>query len=317
MLGAFNKNKPVYMINGFLDSGKTSFLKFTLAQEYFKIRGNTLLILCEEGEEEYDAQLLKNSKTIVELIEDEENFTVENLKNLEKQWHPERIVIEYNGMWNNKDIKLPENWVVEQQITCIDASSFPMYYNNMKSMVAEMIRRSELVIFNRCDDCRDELGTYRRNIKAVNASADVVFEDSQGEIDEIFEEDLPYDLKSPVIELQDTSYGIWYIDIMDHIERYEGKMVSFTAMVLLPENFPKGYFVPGRMAMTCCAEDMAFIGYACKYDKADELKNQQWVEVTARVTKGYWPDYKGEGPILEAVTVKNTSKPKEEVISFS
>lgn len=309
--------KPVYMINGFLDSGKTSFLTFTLGQDYFKIKGTTLLILCEEGEEEYDPALIKKTKTIVEVIEDEEDFTVEKLKELDKQWRPERIVIEYNGMWNNKDIQLPSDWVVEQQISMIDATSFPMYYNNMRALVAEMVRKSELIIFNRCDDLRDSLGGYRRNMKAINASADVVFEDSQGEIDEIFEEDLPYELNTDHIDLTDTSYGIWYLDMMDHMERYEGKTVSFLAMALVPPRFPSGFFVPGRMAMTCCADDMAFIGFPCKCTDAAKLKDKSWVTVKAKVTRGFWPDYKGEGPILEAVEVTPANKPKEEVISFT
>lgn len=309
--------KPVYMINGFLDSGKTSFLKFTLAQDYFQIRGTTLLILCEEGEEEYDAKLLKDSKTIVETVEDEEEFTVANLEEMEKRWRPERIIIEYNGMWNCKDMKLPEKWQVEQQITCVDATSFSMYFNNMRSMVAEMVRKSELIIFNRCDDVMDNLGAFRRNVKSVNAAAEVVFENSEGEINEIFEEDLPYELNAPVIELKGMAFGIWYIDMMDHLDRYLGKKVSFLASVLIPEKFPKGYFVPGRMAMTCCADDIAFIGYTCRYDKVSELKNKQWVQVTCEVNKGYWPDYKGEGPILEAISVEPAKKPKEEIISFS
>lgn len=309
--------KPVYMINGFLDSGKTSFLTFTLAQDYFKIKGTTLLILCEEGEEEYDAELLKRSKTIVETIEDEEDFTLDKLRELDKQWRPERIVIEYNGMWNNKEISLPNDWVVEQQISMIDANTFSMYYNNMRSMVADMVRKSELVVFNRCDELRDELGGYRRNIKSINPGADVVFEDSQGEIDEIFEEDLPYELNTDHIDLTDMSYGIWYLDMMDHLERYEGKTVSFLAMALLPPKLIKGYFVPGRMAMTCCADDMAFIGFPCKYDKINELKNKSWVTVKAKVTRGVFPEYQGEGPVLEAVEVKPAAKPKEEVISFT
>ena len=309
--------KPVYMINGFLDSGKTQFIKFTLAQDYFSIKGTTLLILCEEGEEEYDASLLKKSKTVVEVIEDEEDFTTEKLSSLEKQWKPERVVIEYNGMWNNKGLTLPSNWVVEQQITTIDASTFPMYFNNMKSMVAEMVRRSELIIFNRCDDVMDSLGVYRRNIKAVNAAAEVVFENSEGEVNEIFEEDLPYDLNQPVIKLDNLGYGIWYMDMMDHIERYEGKKIQFIANVLKPAQFPKGYFVPGRMAMTCCADDMAFIGYVCKYDDADKLKDKQWIEVTATVTRAMFPSYKGPGPVLVAESIKETKKPKDEVISFS
>lgn len=309
--------KPVYFINGFLESGKTSFLKFTLEQDYFRIKGTTLLLLCEEGEEEFDAKVLKKSHTVVEVMEDEEQFTVANLMELEKQWKPERIIIEYNGMWNMKDMKLPFHWNIEQQITCIDASTFPMYFTNMRSLVAEMVRNSELIIFNRCDDCMENLSTYRRNIKAVNAQAEVVFENSQGEINEIFEEDLPYDIKEPEIHLDDATYGIWYLDVMDHIERYEGKKITFTGMVLRPEQFPAGCFVPGRMVMTCCADDIAFLGFVCKYDKASELQNRQWVNVTVTVKKEYWADYKGEGPVLYAQDVSVAEKPANEVINIT
>lgn len=319
MPGLFAKNndKVVYMINGFLDSGKTQFLKFTLSQDYFKIRGTTLLILCEEGEEEYDKELLAKTKTVVETIENEEDFNIEYLTNLEKQWRPERIVIEYNGMWDNKNLTLPENWKVEQQITMIDANTFPMYFNNMKSMVAEMVRKSELIIFNRCDDVMDSLASYRRNIKAVNPGADVVFENSEGEVNEIFEEDLPYELNQSVIELNDNSFGIWYMDMMDHLERYEGKDVTYIAQVLKPEQFPAGFFVPGRLAMTCCAEDMAFIGYVCKYDSAAALKNKEWIKITATVTRGAFPTYNEPGPVLVAKTVERTTKPENEIIGFS
>ena len=308
--------RPVYLINGFLESGKTSFIRFTLQQPYFQIKGTTLLLLCEEGEEEYDEKLLKQSNTVMHVLEDEEDFDAVKLVALEKQYNAERIIIEYNGMWNMKEMVLPFHWNLEQQITCIDASTFPTYYNNMKSMVAEMVRKSELIIFNRCDTVMDNLATYRRNIKAVNASADVVFENKDGEINEIFEEDLPYDLKSDRIELDDKSYGIWYMDMMDHAERYFNKTVAFTAMVMKPHGFPKGAFVPGRMAMTCCAEDMTFLGYVCKYDRADEVKDRSWVKVEVSVKKEYWKDYKGEGPVLYASKVEPTEKPKQEVIGF-
>lgn len=309
--------KTVYMINGFLESGKTEFISFTLGQQYFQVRGKTLLILCEEGENEYDPDLLKRSRTEVELIEEEEDFNPTHLTELEKKHKPERIIIEFNGMWNYKNVKLPWYWKIEQQITTIDGSTFPMYYTNMRSLLAEMIRKSEMIIFNRCDGVRDQLNSYKRNIKAVNPSADVIFEDANGEIDEIFEEDLPYDLNQELIVLDNEGYGIWYLDSMEHLERYVGKKLQFVAMVLKPENFPKGYFVPGRMAMTCCADDMAFLGYACAFPGADALKQREWVKVTAVVAKEYWEDYKGEGPILHAVSVEKTKAPKEEIISFS
>lgn len=307
--------KPVYMINGFLESGKTEFITYTLAQPYFQVRGKTLLILCEEGENEYDPMLLKQSRTVLEVIDEEEDFVPNKLIELEKKYKPERIIVEYNGMWNYKEMKLPWHWRIEQQITTIDASTFPMYFTNMKSLLAEQIRKSELIIFNRCDGVED-LGSYKRNVKAINPKAEIVFEDSNGEINEIMEEDLPYDLKAPVIDLDNNGYGIWYLDSMDHLERYEGKTVSFVGMVLKPEKFPKGYFVPGRMAMTCCAEDMAFLGYACAYDGTGSLEDKQWVKVTARVEKEYFEQYQGEGPVLHALSVEQTRAPKEEIISF-
>ncbi|MBE5882885.1 MAG: GTPase [Lachnospiraceae bacterium] len=307
--------KPVYMINGFLESGKTEFITFTLAQPYFQIKGKTLILLCEEGENEYDEELLARSRAVIEIIEDEEDFNSSHLIELEKKHKPDRIIIEFNGMWNYKNVKLPWYWKIDQQITMIDGSTFPMYYTNMRSLLAEMIRKSEMIIFNRCDGITD-LNTYKRNIKAVNPSADVIFEDANGEIDEIFEEDLPYDLNQEIIVLDNQGYGIWYLDSMDHLERYIGKKIQFVAMVLKPEHFKSNYFVPGRMAMTCCADDMAFLGYACEFAGAGALKQKDWVKVTATVSKEYWEDYKGEGPVLHAISVEKTNAPKEEIINF-
>ena len=309
--------KPVFIVNGFLESGKTEFICYTLAQPYFQTKGKTLLIVCEEGEEEYDDELLSQSRTIMEVIDEEAAFTPENLMELDKKYKPERVIIEYNGMWNFKNMKLPWHWSVEQQITTIDASTFPMYYTNMRSLLAEMLRKSEMIIFNRCDGLTDQLASYRRNVKAVNPQAEIIFEDSQGEVNQIFEEGLPYKLDAPIIELDNEGFGIWYLDCMDNLDRYIGKTIQFVGMVLIPEEFPEGYFIPGRMAMTCCAEDMAFLGFACEYDKTNTLTNKQWVKVTAKVTKEYFADYGGEGPVLKAVRVEQTKKPKEEVISFN
>lgn len=308
--------KTVYMINGFLESGKSEFIRYTLEQPYFQTKGRTLLLLCEEGEVEFDASLLKESRTDLEIIEDKEAFTPEHLIALEKKYAPERIIIEYNGMWNFKECKLPFHWKIEQQITTIDASTFTMYYTNMKSLLAEMLRNSDMIIFNRCDGIRD-LSSYKRNVKAINQKAEIIFEDANGEVNAIMEDELPYDLKQDVIELDDKGYGIWYLDMLDNAYRYENKKLVFTAMVLKPESFPENFFVPGRMAMTCCAEDMAFLGFACEYDKAASLKEKQWVKVTATASWEYWADYEGEGPVLHAVSVEPAKAPKKEVIDFT
>lgn len=176
--------KPVFIINGFLESGKTEFILFTLSQPYFQIRGTTLLILCEEGETEYDEEILKKSHTIVEVVDEESQMVPAKLIELDKRYKPERVIIEYNGMWNFKNFKLPWHWQLEQQITTIDASTFQNYYTNMRSLLAEMLRKSELIIFNRCDGMMEQLSSFKRNVKAVNPQAEIVFEDKNGEINQ-------------------------------------------------------------------------------------------------------------------------------------
>ena len=308
------------MITGFLESGKTEFINYTLAQPYFQEKGTTLLILCEEGEIEYDPELLRNTRTVKEVIENEADFTPEKLQELDKTYKPARVIVEFNGMWNYKNVKLPWFWSIEQQITTIDASTFPMYYSNMKSLLNEMIKKSELIIFNRCDGLGEELATYKRNIKAVNPKADIVFEDAQGEISQIFEADLPFDLNADIIELDNYGFGIFFIDAMDHLDRYLGKKIRYLAQVMKPDGVGADYFVPGRMAMTCCAEDMSFLGYLCRYDKTSELENKDWITITARVDKAALPEYEGhEGPVLEALEVVPAKEPspRDQVISFS
>ncbi len=312
------QQKPVYVINGFLDSGKSSFFSYTIGQPYFQTSGTTLLIVCEEGEVEYGTKLMKSTNTVVEVIEDEEDLTPAAMMALEAKYRPERVLIEYNGMWNYKNFRLPSAWRLEQQITTIDASTFQMYFMNMRSLLAEQIRNSELVMFNRCDNIDEKtLLSYKRNVKAINPAAELVFEDAEGEIDMTTEEDLPFDIHQEPIVLKDLNYGIWYLDAMEHPDRYDGKTIEYTGMVMLPDKFPKGYFVPGRMAMTCCANDMSFLGYACKADGAEKLKERTWVKVNAKVKFESFSEYEGEGIVLYANSVEETTQPAEPVINFA
>ena len=305
---------PVFLINGFLEAGKTEFLSFTMEQDYFQAEGKTLLIVCEEGENEYDEELLKKTRTSVVYVDSLEEMNPERLTELELLYNPERVLIEWNGMWNQDDLTLPNDWNLYQQITLVDMTTFDLYAKNMKSLLAAMVRNSELIICNRCDGIED-LDRYKRLLKSMNTKCEIVFEDENGEINEISEEDLPYDVNAPVIEIKPEDYGIWYIDCMDKPDRYVGKVVEFTGMVLKSPNFPKNYFVPGRMAMTCCAEDMTFLGYICKAKEAKNLETKQWVKVRARVELEFWQDYDGKGPVLYAESVEPT-QPIKDVVQF-
>ena len=313
-----DRQKPVYVINGFLDSGKTSFFAYTLGQPYFQTAGKTLVILCEEGEAEYGKGLLEQSNTVVEVIDDLSDFTPSKMMSLDTRYNPVRVLIEWNGMWNFQNFRLPRKWRLEQQITTIDASTFSMYFTNMRSLLAEQLRGSELIMLNRCDGIDEKtLLTYKRNIKAINQQADLIFEDNEGEIDMTTEEDLPFDINAKPIDLEGINYGIWYLDAMEHPDRYVGKEVRFTGMAMVPPDLGEGYFIPGRMAMTCCANDMQFLGYACRYQGAQDLKERSWVRVTATITKEDFHAYQGEAIMLNATKVEPAAEPAEPVINFS
>ncbi len=310
---------PVYLINGFLESGKTSFIDFTLRQEYFQNGEKTLLIMCEEGEVELDESYLEKINAVQVFFENPEDMTSENVRALEMKHRPDRVLIEYNGMWKMEDIynlTLPSGWMLFQVITMIDAQTFAMYTANlnMKSMVVAFVGDADMVIFNRCDDSTD-VTKFRRSIKAVNGRAQVIFEDVNGDMLEAADE-LPYDVNADVIEIEDYDYGIFFVDAQDHPEVYEGKTVHFKGMVLKSSDLISGIFIPGRHAMTCCAEDLQFIGYVCHSKFARKLKNGDWVDVTAKIKYEYVRQYRGKGPVLYADDVQLCEKPQEEVIYF-
>ena len=210
----------------------------------------------------------------------------------------------------------PAGWGIEQQITCVDASTFQMYMANMKSIFMDMVRGSDMVVFNRCKK-EDPLATYRRGIKVANQRAEVIFEDEEGELDDVFQDEMPFDVNAPVIEILPEDYGIWFVDAMDHPETYEGKTVKFKARVMKPRGMGSKFFVPGRTAMTCCADDTTFLGYVCKSAFAPKLNPGQWVEVTAKVGIENRMEYQGEGIVLYADFVEPCEPLEEEMVNIN
>ena len=318
-MGGVEIDIPIYLITGFLESGKTTFINFTVAQDYFQIDEPTLLITTEEGEVEYDEKELLKYNTVLEVVESQEQFTPEYLKKLKRRYNPERVILEYNPLWSVKkleEMEMPRGWGIVQEIVTVDASCFQIYMQNMKSIFMEMSLHADMVMFNRCRP-QDPLASFRRSIKVVNPACDVLFEDEEGEISNIFEDSMPYDLDADIIDIEDADYGIFYVDMEDHPERYRGKTVRFKGRGLKSGNANAKFFVPGRMAMTCCADDTTFIGYICEFPKAKSLLMGQWVEVTAVVDWKYMEQYEGEGPVLIAKDIKSVQRPEVDLVYFN
>ena len=301
---------PVYLFTGFMDSGKTSLITQTLQENDFGIGSRSLIIACEDGDEEYDEEALAKNKITVVGVESEEEFTEEYLKDCDETIKPDQVFIEYNGTWEAAKIlemKLPKGWEIVQSLATVDASTFEMYLNNMRAMMMEQVFHTDVVIFNRCTADTPK-AKFRRTIKAVNRRAQIVYEREDGTIDESDADELPYDLEQDVIEITDADYGIFYLDVQDNPQKYEGKTVRFLGLVYRPDKFgKKPMMVPGRFAMTCCAEDIQFIGLKCKYENAMEIPHKSWVYVTAQIHNEFAKEYRGKGPVLYASCLLYTS----------
>lgn len=310
---------PVYLFSGFMDSGKTSLIKETLIEEDFGEGAKTLLIACEDGEVEYDEAELAKANTTLVMIEEEEEFTESKLKELDLQYKPDQVFIEYNGTWEMAtllEMKLPKDWIIVQSLATVDATTFDMYLTNMRAMIMEQIFQADVVIINRCDDDTPK-GKFRRAIKVINRKAQIAYERADGTVDTGEMEELPYDLNQDIIDITDMDYGIWYMDALDDPRKYEGKKVRFLALVYRPEKLKKGVFVPGRFAMTCCADDITFVGFKCKYDKASEIAHKSWITITAEMHNEFAMEYKGKGPVLYALDIQPAEKPEDELIYFN
>lgn len=310
---------PIYLITGFLESGKTSFIKDTLSDPEFTEGCRTLLIVLEEGMEEYDDAFLEENKIDLVMVEDEEELTDHFFLDLQKKYKPQRVMIEYNGVWKIETVfkkKMPKEWALAQIIATVDASNFKVQLNNMRAMMTEQLSEADLIIFNRCDENTERLW-IRRNVKLINRKAQLIYETADGVLDGNDEEELPYDINADVIEIEDDDYGIFYMDALDHPERYEGKTLHYTGMVYKGKSFPEGYFVPGRFAMTCCADDTQFIGFICHSKYAEKLKNRQWVKVTVNAKYEYHKAYGKESLVLYSKRIENATKPEEELVYFT
>lgn len=294
---------PIFVINGFLEAGKTQFMKFTMQQEYFQTEGNTLLIVCEEGEEEYDKELLESTHTTVKYIDDISDFTKEKMVEFTKEVDPERILIEWNGLWEQDKIQIPDIWYVNQMITIYDTSTLDLYIKNkdLKAYMGKMLKDSELVICNRADGIDEEiLSTYHLQIKAMAPNAEIIFEGEEGEITGDFSINLPYNLEDSKLVIKPEEYGIFYVDAMDRTEKYDGKEVEFVAQVVRPDGIGDDILIPGRRAMTCCEADIQFLGFVCHYKGAKNFKNKDWVKVKGKIKYEMSPQYRAKGPVIYA-----------------
>ena len=309
---------PVYAFTGFLDSGKTKFIQETLEDERFNAGERTLLLVFEEGEEEFDFSTYPHQNVFLEVL-DQETVTEKDFKALMKKYRPERVVAELNGMQLVGDLyaRFPAEWAIAQEVMFADSTTFMTYNANMRNLVMDKLTGAQMVVFNRLPKAADVL-PFHKIARAASRRVDIMYEFTDGStrFDDI-EDPLPFDINAPIIEVGDDDYALWYRDVSEEPQKYAGKTVRFKAQVAMLRRDKNGMFAPGRFVMTCCVDDIQFCGLPCKYDAAKELKSRAWVMVEALITAEKHRLYKGDiGPVLTAISVTDAAPAVEDVCTF-
>lgn len=310
---------PVYAFTGFLDSGKTKFIQETLEDPRFNAGERTLVLIFEEGEEEYDLSAYPHKNVYLETL-DQQTVTEAQLTALEKKYRAERVVAELNGMQLVADLynRFPRNWVIAQEVMFADATTFNAYNSNMRNLVMDKLMGAQMVVFNRLTPGEDTMPLHKL-ARAANRRIDILYDYTDGttKFDDV-QDPLPFDINAPVIQIKDEDYALWYRDVTEEPEKYVGKTVCFKAQVAMLRRQKEGMFAPGRFVMTCCVEDIQFCGIPCRYADSKSLASRAWVQVTAKISAEKHPLYKGDvGPVLTAIeVVKDVPAADPDVATF-
>ena len=307
---------PVYVFTGFLDSGKTKFIQETLEDERFNAGERTLLLVFEEGEEEYDFSTYPHQNVYLEVL-DQRTVTTKDMQALAKKYKAQRVVAELNGMELVGDLytRFPQDWAVAQEVMFADATTFVQYNNNMRNLMMDKLMGAQMVIFNRVEPGADTMPLHKL-VRAANRRVDIMYDftDGTNAYDDV-EDPLPFDINAPVIQVKDEDYARWYRDVTEEPEKYDGKTVSFKCQAAMLRREKKGIFAPGRFVMTCCVEDIQFLGVPCIYP--GQVEPRAWYQATAKISAEKHSLYKGElGPVLTAISVEPAQPAQPDVATF-
>ncbi len=318
---------PVYLFTGFLDAGKTTFIQDALESRDFGEGENTLLLLCEDGEVEYDQDRFytEGGETVtVFSIEAEEDLSTFMMTSLRKKYKPTRVIIEWNGMWSLSSLyeNMPLGWMIYQQVMLADAGTFLMYNQNIRQLTFEQLQGAEMVAFNRCkkdENFEDWHMQVHKICRVANRKSQIIYEFGPNDImmDDI-QDPLPYDMTKKRLDIKDEDFAEWYRDINENQDAYEGKEIIIKGRAVVGDEIPPGKFIFGRHVMTCCEADIQFAGLLCRCDekKTAKLENGTWVEVRARVRNEYDPIYEEVGPVMYCSKVTKVAPCQPEVATF-
>ena len=308
----------VYLFTGFLDAGKTSFIKETLKDPNFNDQKHKYLVIqCEEGEEELLPEEISPNVSVVSFT-DSERLSPDRLSALVKRAGADIVIVEYNGMWTLDKFynSLPDGFMVYQEVFIADSASILSYNANMRQLVVDKLTSAEMIVFNRTNENTDRMPLHKL-VRGVSRAANICYEGIDGNIDfDNIEDPLPFDLNAGVVEIEDRDFAIFYRDMSEDFEKYKGKTVKFKGICALDKALKSNEFAIGRHIMTCCEADIAYRGVVAKSNLNFKISTRDWVTVEGKLIEEYSPLYRSKGPVLYVEKIEKADRPTQEVATF-
>ena len=309
---------PVFLFTGFLDSGKTTFVQSMLEDPGFNEGQRTLVLLCEEGEEELEPKRFSINNVTIRTVDSVADLTPANMSLWQRKAAATRIMIEYNGMWQMNDLfdRLPENWGIAQETMMVDASTIAAFNANMRQLVVDKLNTAELVIFINVEPEQGRMELHKL-VRGISRGAQIVYDLTDGtSVEDDIEDPLPFDLNADIVEIADRDYALFYRDLVDEPAKYEGKTVRYKGLCANNMRMPKDTFLAGRHIMTCCEADIAYCPLVCKWDMAKSVKHKSWGIVEGTIHEKFSNIYGKKGPVLTIHSFEPATEPEQPVATF-
>ena len=275
--------KPVYVFSGFLDAGKTTAIKESLWDQNFNAGEKTLILVFEQGDEEYDSDFLEDTNSEVVYYHNIGDLTKAEMKKVDSMYKPERVIIELNGMEDETGLFKPgalyKEWEIAQSLTFFDGSTLRLYMNNMKQFVFNHVINSEEVYINRCKE--EDVLFFRNNLKAINPRASIFFLDENNRYIQNISQQLFDTTKDLIID--DTDYGLWYIDAVDDPYKYDGCTITLKMQYVETLDEYENVCVMGRKAMVCCSNDIQNAAITVVNVDPKVVSDGQFYQVTGKL----------------------------------
>ena len=290
-----NAGIPVYLVLGFEGDGKTAYIKNLLNRD----KTGTHLIVFEDGAEKYPHKngVSEDTKTVFFY---EKNIYPALFDDIAKSklygytdtaGRPDRVIIEYNGMWNLDDlwqVSMPHNWEYLNVATVVDAEKFEMYLKDMYASLADKFSASHLIVFNRCNENTD-MKMYMETAHGINPDAQIIFQGAENKNLPY----IPYDINESEITIEDTGFSTFYADAMKNPGKYDGKTINIRGFIqpvkkYYPntEHCKSNKCLFGRYVTRFGMFHFEFLNFFAEYNGTvsnSELYKMQMYKITAKI----------------------------------